>query len=338
MTTWFFYSMVILFISLALTWGLRRYALSRSLIDIPNARSSHSVPTPRGGGVAIVVSFLLALLWMLTSGSIETEWGWALIGAGTGVAVLGFLDDHGHIAARWRLLGHFSAAVWALFWLGGFPPIELFGTEYSLGWFGHLIGAFYLVWMLNLYNFMDGIDGIASVEAICVCLGACLLFSLSGNVNLIWVPLLLVAAVAGFLVWNFPPAKIFMGDAGSGFLGIALGILSLQAAWIAPQWLWSWLILLGVFVVDATWTLLRRLLRGDKVYEAHRSHAYQYASRQMGGHLPVTLVVVVINIFWLLPIALWVGLYGFDGIVGVIVAYLPLVLLAVKFKAGEMER
>lgn len=101
--------------------------------------------------------------------------------------------------------------------------------------------------------------------------------------------------------------------------------------------LWSWLILLGVFTVDATWTLFRRLLRGDKVYEAHRSHAYQYASRRFGNHLPVTLAVLGINLLWLLPIALWVGLGGLDGLLGLLVAYLPLVVLAVKFKAGERE-
>jgi Fuc2NAc and GlcNAc transferase len=132
---------------------------------------------------------------------------------------------------------------------------------------------------------MDGIDGIASVEAICVCGGGALLYGLLGFAGSTQptefvVPLLLAAAVAGFLFWNFPPARIFMGDAGSGFLGITLGVLSLQAAWFAPQLLWSWLILLGVFIVDATFTLLRRLLRCDKVYEAHLSHAYHYASRQ----------------------------------------------------------
>ena len=151
------------------------------------------------------------------------------------------------------------------------------------------------------------------------------------------VPLLLAAAVMGFLFWNFPPARIFMGDAGSGFLGIALGVLSLQAAWVAPQLLWSWLILLGVFIVDATFTLLRRLLRGDKVYEAHRSHAYQYASRQYGRHLPVTLVVGGINILWLLPMALLVGLGWVDSFLGVLIAYVPLFGLALKYRAGELE-
>jgi len=328
---------VVAFLSFALTAGLRRYALARSIIDVPNARSSHSVPTPRGGGVAIVLAFLLTLPVL----------GWAQIvpypaliaigGAGALIAVIGFMDDHGHIAARWRLLGHFAAAAWALYWLGGLPEVSVFGFAIDLGLAGGILAAFYLVWMLNLYNFMDGIDGIASLEAICACFGACLLYWFSGHEGLVWLPLLLAMAVAGFLFWNFPPARIFMGDAGSGFLGMVLGVISIQAAWASSQLLWAWLILLGVFIVDATFTLTRRLLRGDKVYEAHRSHAYQFASRRFGTHLPVTLAVAALNVFWLLPVALCVVLLGLDGTWGLILAYVPLIALAVKFHAGELE-
>jgi len=309
-------------------------------MDIPNARSSHSMPTPRGGGVAIVLSFLLTLLLLAGLGVVGWDLASALLGAGASIAVLGFLDDHGHIAARWRLLGHFAASVWALFWLGGLPPLPFFGFSLDMGWLGHGVAAVYLVWVLNLYNFMDGIDGIASVEAICVCLGGALLYALSDTAQPtdVVLPLLLAAAVVGFLFWNFPPARIFMGDAGSGFLGITTGVLSIQTAWVSPQLLWAWLILLGVFIVDATFTLFRRLLRGDKVYEAHRSHAYQYASRQYGRHLPVTISVLLINLFWLLPVALWVGVGGIDGLLGLVVAYTPLMALAVKYHAGELER
>lgn len=325
-------------ISLLLTSALRRYALSKSLIDVPNARSSHTVPTPRGGGVAIVLSFLLLVPLLSIFSLLPWASAWGLIGAGVGVAVLGFLDDHGHIAARWRLLGHFSAAVWALFWLGGIPPLTIMGVVFDMGWIGVVLSLFYLVWMLNLYNFMDGIDGLASIEAIAVCVSASLIYALMGFSSLAWAPLLLSFTVAGFLYWNFPPAKIFMGDAGSGFLGVTLGILSLQAAWVSPALLWVWVILMGVFVVDATFTLVRRLVRGDKVYEAHRSHAYQYASRQFGRHLPVTLTVGLVNVVWLLPVALCVALLGLDGFVGVIIAYIPLVMLAWKFQAGAVEK
>ncbi|WP_248805793.1 MraY family glycosyltransferase [Pseudomonas sp. MWU13-2100] len=328
---------VVAVLSLALTAALRRYALARSIIDVPNARSSHSIPTPRGGGVAIVVAFLVSLpLLGLTNLAPWTELI-AVGGAGGLVAVIGFMDDHGHIAARWRLLGHFSAGAWGLFWLGGLPPVSVLGWVVDLGWIGHVLGVIYLVWMLNLYNFMDGIDGIASIEALCACLGACLLYWLGGFSGLFWVPLILAMAVVGFLYWNFPPARIFMGDAGSGFLGIALGAISLQAAWVSSALLWGWLILLGVFVVDATFTLLRRLIRGDRVYEAHRSHAYQFASRKAGKHLPVTLAVACINMFWLLPIAICVIKLGLDGVYGLVIAYLPLIVLAIMFHAGELE-
>ncbi|NLD01516.1 MAG: glycosyltransferase family 4 protein [Gammaproteobacteria bacterium] len=321
-----------------LTWVLRRYALASSLMDIPNERSSHSVPTPRGGGVAIVLSFLAVLPILGVLQWLPWPFVISIVGAGAGVAVLGFLDDHGHIAARWRLLGHFSSAAWALYWLGGLPPLLVFGVSFDLGVVGHVLAAVYIVWLLNLYNFMDGIDGIASIEAICVCAGGAILYALLGQPSLALVPVLLAAAVAGFLCWNFPPARIFMGDAGSGFLGLILAVLSLQAAWFSAELLWSWVILLGVFVVDATFTLLRRLLRGDKVYEAHRSHAYQYASRQFGAHRPVTLAVLALNLLWLLPIAFAVGLSYIDGLAGVVIAYAPLIILAVKFKAGELEK
>lgn len=324
--------------SLFLTWGLRRYALARSLMDIPNNRSSHSVPTPRGGGVAIVLSFLTVIL--LLERLVEMPWPyiWALWGGGALTALVGFLDDHGHIAARWRLLAHFSAAIWALSWLNGFPSVQLLGEEFNLSWLGHVFAVFYLVWMLNLYNFMDGIDGIASIQAVTACLGACVVYWVTGDTSLIWGPVLLAMAVSGFLYWNFPPARIFMGDAGSGFLGFVLGVFSIQAAWVSPKFFWVWVILMGVFIVDATFTLIRRLLRGDKVYEAHRSHAYQFASRQFGRHLPVTTAVIAINVLWLLPVAVCVGVFGLDGIVGMLLAYVPLLILAFRFHAGELEK
>ncbi|WJD64043.1 MraY family glycosyltransferase [Pseudomonas kurunegalensis] len=323
--------------SLLLTAALRRYALARSLLDIPNARSSHSLPTPRGGGLAFVLTFLAGTLVLAWTGSITPALLCGVLGAGGGIALIGFMDDHGHIAARWRLLGHFAAAGWGMYWLGGMPPLTIFDVELAPVAIRIVFGLLYLVWLLNLYNFMDGIDGIASIEAICVCLGGSLLYWITGNTQAIWLPVLLAITVAGFLFWNFPPARIFMGDAGSGFLGIVLGLLALQAGWINPLLFWGWLILLGVFVVDATFTLMRRLVGGERVYEAHRSHAYQHASRRHGSHLPVSLSVAVINMLWLLPVAVAVVILKADGVLGTLVAYAPLTLLAVKYRAGERE-
>ena len=337
MNVWWFFLLAAV-ASWVLTGFLRQYALAKSLIDIPNERSSHSVPTPRGGGVAIVVSFLAIIPVLNWFDLISSHVLLALWGAGCTVAITGFLDDHGHIAARWRLLVHFSAAAWGLYWLGGFPPVAVFGYLIDLGWFGHVCAAVYIVWLLNLYNFMDGIDGLASLEAITACCGGALMVWLVASDLTAWMlPALLAIAVSGFLLWNFPPACIFMGDAGSGFLGLMLALLSVQAAWIAPQLIWVWLILLGVFIVDATITLCRRVLRGEKFYEAHCSHAYQYAARTLGAHRPVTLAVSAINVFWLTPVAGLVALKQLDGIFGIVVAYLPLFILAYRYKAGDRQ-
>ncbi|KIF58353.1 MULTISPECIES: MraY family glycosyltransferase [Pseudomonas] len=323
--------------SWSLTFVLRSYALRNKLMDVPNARSSHSIPTPRGGGVAIVVSFLAALSVCVLTGVLPQGQFIGLFGAGIAVALIGFADDHGHIAARWRLLGHFAAAIWILICFGGLAPLDMFGFKIDLGWFGAVLASIYLVWVLNLYNFMDGIDGIAGAVAICVTVAGAILYWLCGFTQEVWAPLLLASACAGFLVWNFPPAKIFMGDAGSGFLGIVLAGMALQAGWVEPQLFWSWLILMGVFIVDATYTMLHRLIRGEKIYEAHRSHAYQYASRQHLSHKKVTVAVILINVLWLTPLAFWVGKGGMDGVSGLLLAYLPLIVLAIRYSAGKAE-
>lgn len=320
--------------SLIATGLLRRWAMSRRLLDVPNARSSHHAPTPRGGGLAIVVSFIGGLLALVALGHVETTIAAALIGGPLAVAIVGFVDDRRHVPARWRLLVHFAGAAWSLAWLGWTPSLALGGAPVDLGWGGHLLAVITLVWALNLYNFMDGIDGIAGVETCTVCLGAVVLQASAPESGGWIIPGLLAAATLGFLVWNFPPATIFMGDVGSGFLGLVMGVLALLASNRSPTWLWSWTILLAVFVGDATLTVLRRLTRRERVYEAHRSHAYQHAARRLGSHRPVTLAIAGINLVWLLPLAILVGRGALTPIVGLAAAYLPIVALAWWLGAG----
>lgn len=321
-------------VAMVMTGVLRRYALARNLLDIPNARSSHSAPTPRGGGVAIVLSTLLGVVWLRSSGFISPNEFWGILGAGGLVALIGFVDDHRHIAAHWRLLAHFVAAAWIVLWMGAPSSLTAFSGHFDLLWLGYALTAVYLVWMLNLYNFMDGIDGLASMEAITVCLGGALVHFLAGQTEPAMLPLLLAAAVTGFAIWNFPPARIFMGDAGSGFLGIMFGILSVQAASTSMTLFFAWLVLLGVFITDASLTLLRRLFRGERVHQAHRTHAYQHAARRHGGHLPVTLTVTALNLIWLLPLAVAITMEWLDPVVALVLAYTPLLALAVHQNAG----
>ena len=330
-------SIVFFILTLLFTGYMRHYALKKNIIDNPNERSSHSVPTPRGGGVAVVCSYLLALTVLIYSQQLTVHIGLTLIAAGFVIALLGFLDDHGHINSMLRLAIHFMVAIAVVISLGGFAEVAIL-NGIQLGFFANIIAVLFLVWLLNLYNFMDGINGIASIEAITVTVSMAMLYLLL-NVGLNHQILLLLAAcVLGFLLWNFPKAKIFMGDACSGFLGLILGIFALIALKVDIALFCAWLICLGVFIVDATFTLIRRVVTGHKMYDAHRSHTYQILSRHFNSHTPVTLAVAAINIFWLLPIAYFVATqnYAYPEL-GILIAYLPLIILAIKFKAGHPD-
>ena len=320
-----------------MTYFMRTYALKKNIIDNPNERSSHSTPTPRGGGVAVVCSYLLALAVLICSQQLTLHIGLSLIAAGFVIALLGFLDDHGHINSMLRLAIHFFVAIGVVISLGGFAEVTIFNGM-QLGFIANIIAVLFLVWLLNLYNFMDGINGIASVEAITTTVSMAILYCLlntSLNSDLLW---LLAACVSGFLLWNFPRAKIFMGDACSGFLGLTLGILALIALKENLTLFCAWIICLGVFVVDATYTLIKRVLSGYKMYDAHRSHSYQILSRQWGSHTPVTLAVAAVNLLWLFPIA-YITATQFWAYpeMAVLIAYLPLILLAIKLKAGNPD-
>jgi Fuc2NAc and GlcNAc transferase len=188
---------------------------------------------------------------------------------------------------------------------------------------------------------MDGIDGIAASEAIFVACAGALLGLLGGFASA--VPPMAVAfaaACGGFLVWNWPPARIFMGDVGSGYLGYVIAVLALAATRENPVALWTWLILGGVFFVDATVTLVRRLIHGDRIYEAHRSHAYQWLARRWGSHAKVTCAVLAVNVLWLLPCAVFATRRPSLAAATVVFALAPLVLLAIATsgRRGANER
>jgi Fuc2NAc and GlcNAc transferase len=320
-----------------LTWRIRCYALRRKLLDLPNNRSSHSQPTPRGGGIAIVAVTLtsMALLWLGGIGRGLVTAAYAL--GGLTVAAVGYLDDRHSVPPVWRLIVHLLAAALILVAVGKVPPVPVLGLEVDLGLFTSVLIALFIVWLLNLYNFMDGIDGIAAVEAVTVAGGAAGLLWYRHVTGLSLLSASLAASALGFLVWNWPPAKIFMGDVGSGFLGFSFGGLAVITLANSSLPIWVWLILLGIFFVDATITLIRRLVRREVFYEAHRSHAYQYASRKLGSHLLVSLAVATINLFWLLPLAFLVTAGRLDGVLGLLIAYVPLLYLTLHFKAGAKE-
>jgi Fuc2NAc and GlcNAc transferase len=325
--------------ALLLTGAMRRYAVSRRLLDVPNSRSSHAVPTPTGGGVAIVIASLLSMFALGAAG--VTSWSTvaAMAGGGAFVGAIGFIDDRHDLPAAWRLVAHFLAAAWLLAWMGALPVLSVWGVPITTGPIALAVAAIYVVWVLNLTNFMDGVDGLAAIEAVTVCGAGALLCYMGIPRPSAWMlPLFVAVAALGFFAWNRPPARIFMGDAGSSFLGFMFAALALETAREAPPLFWSWTILLGVFMVDATTTLVRRLIRGENVSSAHRSHAYQHAAVRYAAHGPVTVTAAAINMLWLLPMAWLVLRKQIDGVAGVLLAYAPLVVLAVTLGAGANGR
>ena len=316
---------------------IRRHAVKLGLIDIPNERSSHSTPVPRGGGVAIAGVFLASLPLLALSAGGAWPLNTALYGAGALITLVGFVDDRSHIPAHKRLVIHFLAAGWIAYSIFIAPAADgHIGNPYF--WLATAGFTLFLVWLLNLYNFMDGIDAITGSETITVSLGAALLSWYQAPEDPSWIILLLLASsVSGFLTWNLPPARLFMGDSGSAFLGIVIGALAVHATQISTPLFYAWIILLGVYLVDATITLLRRVAAGEKFYQAHRTHAYQHAALRLGSHGRVSLAVALINIFWLLPAAAAVTLGLIDGPVAIAVTYLPLIAIAFRFNAGIRE-
>ncbi|MGI8738821.1 MAG: MraY family glycosyltransferase [Gammaproteobacteria bacterium] len=321
--------------SFAATGIVRRRALSYRHLDEPGPRSSHATPTPNSGGVALVAVYLSAIALLRVVDAMAAGPFIALFGGGAAVAAVGLWDDRSPVSAWVRVGVHIAACGWAIYWLGGIPALPLGDISVEMGPAGFVVGVIASAWLLNLYNFMDGIDGLAAIEAITVLAGACLIIA-AGDPHASFLCLgLLAAAAFGFLPWNWPPARIFMGDIGSGFLGFGLAVLAIDTAGAGALSIWSWIILMGVFIVDATVTLVRRMISGQQWYLAHRSHAYQHAAVRCGSHQPVTLAVLAIDVVWLLPLAWYVNNHPDEGVVVVGLALAPLIMLALVLDAGR---
>ncbi|RLP54811.1 MAG: glycosyl transferase family 4 [Ketobacter sp.] len=345
-----FYLLAPIFIS---SWLIARVVCHRAaslrLVQLPNGRSSHKDITPHGGGLGFVlVATLFSFFGGLESYSV-------LFCLASILAALGLWDDIRHVPAWLRFIIQATVMVLFLSWLGYLPALHFHGLELD-GWPLMIAVGIVGLWWVNLFNFMDGIDGIACVQAVSTLLLALILMTTSGRAwleaPLLQVMLVVVAAVAGFLVVNWPPARIFMGDTGStwlAFIILALALFSVKQDWLAYS---VWMILTSLFVLDASITLFTRLLRGHKFYEAHRCHAYQKLARRfqqrftlrMGereararAHLKVSLLVVVVNVMWLFPLA-WLSMNTVEwGIWFVFLAWLPLCIVIIRVGAGRPD-
>lgn len=311
----------------------RQIALRQRMIDIPNERSSHTQPTPRGGGLSIVVIVVTGALILSALGWLAGSTAVAL-GIGAGIALIGYLDDRGGLSPLVRGIVHAICAAAGLAVIGGMPALNVGFAVIEWGIIGHLIGVIGIIWMINLYNFMDGIDGLAGSEAVFVFGMTAVLMLASGIHDLALVSGLVIGACLGFLRWNWPKAKIFMGDVASGFLGYTVAVLAIASAHNGFT-LWVWLILIGVFFVDATVTVIRRVLRGEKWYRPHRTHAYQHLTTRWRSHLLVTLTILAIDVVWLGPLALLAYAVPEMAVAAGAAALIPLGVLAFWLGAGQ---
>jgi Fuc2NAc and GlcNAc transferase len=307
--------------SLVLAGWVRRYAVERAILDIPNARSSHSAPTPRGGGLAIVVSALLVAEAAWAIGLVPGRLTAALAGGGALVAAAGWYDDRGGLTARQRLLCHVAAAAWATWWVGGMPELRVGMGTLQLGPWGVILAVTGIVWATNLFNFMDGIDGLAGGEGVTLGAAGAGLLLLGGAPGPAIIAAALATACLGFLYWNWSPARLFMGDVGSGFLGFAFAVLALWSERAGAGSVLLWGVVAMAFVLDATVTLVRRVRRGEALASAHRHHAYQRLVRSGLGHASVTVMVLGLNVL-LAALALVFAARGGEPLVAVTLAIL----------------
>lgn len=293
--------------SALLTRGYIELSPRFNLLDIPNERSLHQTPVSRGGGIIFSLLSGIGFLFFY-SDLLKFQFLIGVICA-WGIAAVGFLDDKIRLPAKARLIVHFILSFLAI------STFESsFWSEFFFGfpsWILLLAGVFYLVWMTNLYNFMDGVDGISSVQCIFVSSVMAILCWMHHFSALSLVFSILTACVLGFLIFNWSPAKVFMGDAGSGYLGFLLGFLSLISCERGAVSLPVFFLLMSVYFADSGLTLVKRILEGKSPVQAHREHLYQ--KLVMGGwsHRQVSLFLLILN-FFCAGIVFWIDHQALD--------------------------
>jgi len=280
---------ILLFIvSFSLTYLIKNYAIKKSLVAEVNERSSHTTPTPHGGGIAIAFTWFIGITYLFYMNDIDNSLYYALM-VGLVISFVSYFDDLYELSAKLRLGVQALVALSGLYFLGGFESFSFFFFSIENQVFTNIFAFFMTIWFINLYNFLDGIDGYAGSEAVFLGLAGFILFGGSHF-------LVLIAAVLGFLLWNWHKAKIFMGDVGSTLLGYNVAIFTLYYANQESSNFWIWIILFAVFWFDATLTLMKRYLNGEVLSQAHKKHLYQKLTQIGWSHDKVVLVSILINI------------------------------------------
>ncbi|MFW3372436.1 MraY family glycosyltransferase [Aliarcobacter butzleri] len=280
--------LILLIFSFLLTYFIKNYMIKKSLVASVNERSSHTVPTPHGGGIAIAITWFIGLFYLYFIGQIEENLFYALL-FGAVISIVSFFDDIYELSPKLRLIIQAIVAIGGLYFLGGFETLTFGIFDIQNPIFTNIFAFFMIIWFINLYNFLDGINGYAGSESLFLAVAGFILFG--GNHFLV-----LAVAVLGFLYWNWNKAKIFMGDVGSTLLGYNVAIFTIYYANQEPTNFWIWIILFGVYWFDATLTLIRRKLNKERLSQAHKKHAYQRLTQAGWSHYKVTNYSIGLNI------------------------------------------
>lgn len=307
-----------------LTLMYRHWAQRQGVVDTPNSRSAHTTSVPRGAGVAFILTFV-GLYWLLPETSLAFD---GLCLAGVAIATIALIDDLRPLPARVRLGGY--AIIIALFLVGFVVSDQVANMAPFPVLVSYPLIFIAVLWHTNLFNFMDGTDGLATIQALTVLVAASSLISIGVTAPDLGQAqqsmLLLAAALAGFLPLNWAPARLFMGDAGSVFLGFMLAGFAVLTIGSSTLGLAVWLILLAAFIGDASYTLIWRMTSGQPFLEGHSLHAYQRVTRLWGSHRRTAYLLLSVNVLWLLPLAWSARIWPELGVWMVMLAYTPLLL------------
>jgi len=308
------YLIVVGILSYGLTYVTRKFAIKKAIIDLPNERSSHTIPTPRGGGIAIALTWFLSISILYYYNQIDKSLFLALF-SGLLLSIISLLDDIYTLKNKPRLLVQAIVSGLGLYFIGGFNSIDLGFIVYSNPYILNTLAFFTIIWFINLFNFIDGIDGYASTESIFVIVA---LYFFTGESFLLF----LLMALLGFLPWNWDKAKIFMGDVGSTLLGYTIIILLFYFHNQQAVNLFEGLILSSLFWFDATYTLVRRFLNQENIGQAHRKHAYQRLVQAGFSHQKTVLFGMIVNLILFFLVGL-----SFFGIVNELLSFGSMLLV-----------
>lgn len=280
--------LILLICSFFLTFFIRNFAIKKALVAEVNERSSHTVPTPHGGGISIAITWFIGLVYLYSTAQIDSSLFYALM-MGIIISCISFIDDIYELSAKVRLLVQSLVAILGLYFIGGFNTLIFGFISLENQIFTNIFAFFMIIWFINLYNFLDGINGYAGSEAVFLSIAGFLFFQDNHF-------LILAVAVLGFLYWNWNKAKIFMGDVGSTLLGYNIAIFTIYYSNQDSSNFWIWIILFSLYWFDATLTLVRRKLNNEKLSQAHKKHAYQRLTQAGWSHYKVTNYSIIINL------------------------------------------